>query len=106
MSSSVFHCFVVCCFCCQGSLTIRDELKAQQQAYIEKLAERKEGKVKAEPTEGERRAVDEKLLLDVRVFGDDAGLGDVVDTLPASFLPPPPPRPHPSPCLSASLSSI
>jgi hypothetical protein len=52
--------------CVQGSLTIRDELKAQQDLYIEKLLERQAGKVKVEPAEGDRRAVDEKQLLDVR----------------------------------------
>jgi hypothetical protein len=51
---------------CQGSLSIREELKAQQSQYIERLLERQAGgKARLDASDNDGKAADEKALLEV-----------------------------------------
>ncbi len=49
----------------QGSLTIRDDLRTQQQGYIERLVERQSSAVKLDAEEAEKKQAEEKTIIDV-----------------------------------------
>ena len=64
---SLRFCRVRCVCACtrrdQGSLVVRDDLRAQQQRYIERLTDRHAGKIKLEAGDV---GIDDKALIEVR----------------------------------------